>query len=155
MNLKERLDADLKEAMRSGDQARKLALRAVKTAIRQAEVAGEKARTLSEQEILAIIAKQAKQRRDAIAEFEKGGRQDLVEQERAELAVLESYLPRQLTREEIAERARRVIAEVGATSPRQMGLVMRPLMEELRGLADGKLINQVVQELLREAASKS
>jgi len=152
MNLRERLDADLKEAMRSGNQARKLALRAVKTAIRRAEVAGKEARTLSEQEVLAIIAKEAKQRREAIAEFERGGRQDLVEQERAELAVLESYLPRQLTREEIAERARRVIAEVGATSPRQMGLVMRPLMEELRGLADGKLVNQVVQELLRQAS---
>lgn len=152
MNLMDRLNADLREAMRSGDQARKLALRAVKTAIREAEVAGEKARTLSEQEMLTIIAKQAKQRRDAIVEFEKGGRQDLVDQERAELAVLESYLPKQLTREEIAERARRVIAEVGATSPRQMGLVMRPLMQELRGLADGNLVNQVVQELLREAS---
>jgi len=150
MDLMDRLNADLREAMRSGHQARKLALRAVKTAIREAEVAGQEARTLSEQEMLTIIAKQAKQRRDAIVEFEKGGRQDLVGQERAELAVLESYLPKQLTREEIAEKAKRAIAEVGATSPRQMGLVMRPLMQELRGLADGKLVNQVVQELLRE-----
>ncbi|MBC8449172.1 MAG: GatB/YqeY domain-containing protein [Chloroflexi bacterium] len=152
MDLMDRLNADLKEAMRGGDQVRKLALRAVKTAIRQAEVAGEEARTLSEQEILVIIAKEAKQRRDAIVEFEKGGRPDLVEQEQAELAVLESYLPQQLTREEIAEIAQRVIAAVGATGPRQMGLVMRPLMEELRGLADGKLVNQVVQELLRVAS---
>ncbi len=150
MDLMDRLNADLREAMRSGHQARKLALRAVKTAIREAEVAGQEARTLSEQEMLTIIAKQAKQRRDAIVEFEKGGRQDLVGQERAELAVLESYMPKQLTREEIAEKAKRAIAEVGATSPRQMGLVMRPLMQELRGLADGKLVNQVVQELLRE-----
>ena len=152
MDLMDRLNADLKEAMRGGDQVRKLALRAVKTAIRQAEVAGEEARTLSEQEILVIIAKEAKQRRDAIVEFEKGGRPDLVEQEQAELAVLESYLPQQLTREEIAEITQRVIAAVGATGPRQMGLVMRPLMEELRGLADGKLVNQVVQELLRVAS---
>ena len=150
MDLMDRLNADLREAMRSGHQARKLAIRAVKTAIREAEVAGQEARTLSEQEMLTIIAKQAKQRRDAIVEFEKGGRQDLVGQERAELVVLESYLPKQLTREEIAEKAKRAIAEVGATSPRQMGLVMRPLMQELRGLADGKLVNQVVQELLRE-----
>lgn len=152
MDLIDRLNADLKEAMRGGDQARKLALRAVKTAIRQAEVAGEEARALSEQEILAIIIKEAKQRREAMAEFEKGGRPDLVQQEQAELAVLESYLPKQLTREEIAERARRVIAEVGASGPQQMGLVMRPLMEELRGLADGKLVNQVVQELLRRTS---
>ena len=150
MDLMDRLNADLREAMRSRHQARKLALRAVKTAIREAEVAGPEARTLSEQEMLTIIAKQAKQRRDAIVEFEKGGRQDLVELERAELAVLESYLPKQLTREEIAEKAKRAIAEVGATSPRQMGLVMRPLMQELRGLADGNLVNQIVQELLRE-----
>ena len=150
MDLMDRLNADLREAMRSGQQARKLAIRAVKTAIREAEVAGQEARTLSEQEMLTIIAKQAKQRRDAIVEFEKGGRQDLVGQERAELTVLESYLPQQLTREEITEKAKRAIAEVGATSPRQMGLVMRPLMQELRGLADGKLVNQVVQELLRE-----
>ncbi|MBM4431913.1 MAG: GatB/YqeY domain-containing protein, partial [Chloroflexi bacterium] len=106
----------------------------------------------SEQEVLAIIAREARQRREAIAEFEKGGRPDLVQQEQAELAVLESYLPKQLTREEIAERARRVITEVGASGPQQIGLVMRPLMEELRGLADGKLVNQVVQELLRAAS---
>jgi uncharacterized protein YqeY len=152
MSLLDRLNADLKEAMRSGDQPRKLTIRAVKTAIREAEVSGEEARTLSEQEILAVIAKQAKQRRDSIAEFEKGNRPDLAEQERVELAVLETYLPRQLTREEIVERAKKVIAEVGATGPRQMGLVMRPLMEELRGLADGKLVSAVVQEQLRAAS---
>lgn len=152
MNLQERLSEDLKQAMRSGDQARKLALRSVKTAISREEVAGDVARTLSDQEILAVIRKQAKQRQDSIAEFEKGHRADLVAQEKAELAVLEEYLPKSLSREEIAERARQVIAEVGATSPRQMGLVMRPLMEHLGGLADGKLVSQVVQELLREGA---
>jgi uncharacterized protein YqeY len=154
MSLMDRLNNDLKEAMRSGDGPRKLTIRAVKTAIRQAEVAGEEACSLNEQEILAVIAKQAKQRRDSIAEFEKGGRLDLAEQERVELAVLEEYLPRQLTRDEIVERAQRIIADVGATGPRQMGLVMRPLMEELRGLADGKLVSQVVQEQLRAASTK-
>jgi uncharacterized protein YqeY len=138
--------------MRSGDGPRKLTIRAVKTAIREAEVSGEEARTLDDEEILAIIAKQAKQRRDSISEFEKGGRQDLVQQERVELAVLEKYLPQQLTREQIVERAKKVIAEVGATGPRQMGQVMRPLMEELRGLADGKLVSEVVQEQLRAAS---
>jgi len=152
MGLLDRLNTDLKEAMRSGDQPRKLTIRSVKAAIREAEVAGEEARTLSEQEILAVITKQAKQRRDSIAEFEKGGRPDLVEQERVELAVLETYLPQQLTREQIVERARKVIADVGATGPRQMGLVMRPLMEELQGLADGKLVSAVVQEQLRAAS---
>jgi uncharacterized protein YqeY len=150
MTLQERLNEDLKQAMRSGDQARKLALRSVKTAISREEVAGEAARTLSDQEILAVIRKQAKQRQDSIAEFEKGHRTDLIAQEQSELAVLEEYLPKPLTRDEVAERARKVIAELGATSPRQMGLVMRPLMEQLNGLADGKLVSQVVQELLRE-----
>ena len=88
MSLLDRLNDDLKQAMRSGDQTRKLTLRAVKTAIRQTEVAGEEARTLTDQEILAVIAKQAKQRRDSIAEYEKGGRLDLVEEEQAELAVI-------------------------------------------------------------------
>ena len=150
MSLKDKINADLKDAMRSGDQARKLTLRAVKTAIREAEVAGEEARTADDQEILTIIGKQAKQRRDSIVEFEKGDRFDLAEQERSELIVLEAFLPQQLTREEIVEHAKKIIADLGATGPRQMGAVMRPLMQDLRGLADGKLVNQVVQELLRQ-----
>ena len=151
MSLIDKLNSELTAAMRSGDQAAKLALRAVKTAIREAEVAGTEARSLSDDEILAVIAKQAKQRRDSIAEFEKGNRPDLVEKEQSELAVLEVYLPQQLEREEIVARARKVIADVGASSTRQMGLVMRPLMEELQGVADGKLVSQVVQQLLRDA----
>ena len=153
MSLLDQLNDDLKAAMREGDQARKLTLRSVKTAIRQEEVSGDTARTLSDEEIVDIIAKQAKQRRDAIEEFTKGGRADLVEIEEVELVILEEYLPAQLSREQIVEEAKNVIAEVGATSPRQMGLVMRPLMESLRGQADGKLVSQVVQELLRSAAS--
>jgi uncharacterized protein YqeY len=153
MSLLDMLNDDLKAAMRGGDQARKLTLRAVKTAIRQEEVSGDKARTLTDEEILSVIAKQAKQRRDAIEEFTKGGRLDLVKDEEVELAILEDYLPAQLTREEIVERAKQVIADVGATSPRQMGLVMRPLMEALKSQADGKMVSQVVQELLRSTAS--
>ena len=153
MSLLDKLNDDLKAAMRGGDQARKLTLRAVKTAVRQEEVSGDKARTLTDEEILGVIAKQAKQRRDAIEEFTKGDRPDLVKEEEIELAILEAYLPAQLTREQIVEQAKEVIADVGATSPRQMGLVMRPLMEALRGQADGKLVSQVVQELLRSTAS--
>jgi len=150
MSLMNRLNGDLTVAMRSRDQAAKLALRAVKTAIREAEVAGAEARSLGDDEILLVIAKQAKQRRDSIVEFERGERPDLAEKERSELAVLEAYLPQQLSREEIVESARKVISDVGASSPRQMGLIMRPLMEELRGVADGRLVSEVVQQLLRE-----
>lgn len=148
MTLEERLDADLKEAMRRGDTARKLAIRAVKAAITEAKVAGEVARSLSDQEILALIAKQVKQRRDSIAEFIKGGRPDLVAQEEAEIAVLESYLPPQLDEAAIRERARQVIAELGVTDLKGIGSVMKRLMNELRGQADGQVINRIVRELL-------
>ncbi len=148
MTLEERLDADLKEAMRRGDIARKLAIRAVKTAITEAKVAGEVARSLSDQEILALIAKQVKQRRESIAEFIKGGRPDLASKEEAEIAVLESYLPPQLDEATIRERARQVIAELGVTDLKGIGPVMKQLMSELRGQADGQVINRIVRELL-------
>jgi uncharacterized protein YqeY len=148
MTLEERLNADLKDAMRSGDETRKLAIRGVKTAITEAKVAGAEARTLSDQDVLAIIAKQVKQRRDSIAEFAKGGRLDLVAKEEAEIAVLETYLPRQLGEAEIRERARVVIAELGMTDLKGLGPVMKRLTAELRGIADGQLVNRVVRELL-------
>ncbi|HEY65894.1 MAG TPA: GatB/YqeY domain-containing protein [Caldilineae bacterium] len=144
----DRLNEDLKEAMRAGDEARKLAIRAVKTAIRNAEV--EKMAPLDEGEILAVIAKEAKMRRDAIEEFKRGGRPDLVAKEEAELAVLESYLPRQLTEEEIEARAREVIEELKAAGQANMGNAMRRLMGELRGRADGRLVNQIVRRLLEQ-----
>lgn len=105
---------------------------------------------LDEPGIVAVLQKQAKQRRESIDAFEKAGRADLVAKERAELAVIQSYLPTQLGREEIAERAKRVIADVGASSPREQGKVMQRLMPELKGQADGKLVAQVVSELLSE-----
>lgn len=148
MGLLERLNQDLKEAMRAGDERRKLAIRAVKTAIRNAEV--EKMAPLDEDEILAVIAREAKKRRDAIEEFRRGGREDLVADEEAELAVLESYLPRQLTAEEIEAHAREVIAELQAAGQPDMGSVMRRMMADLKGRADGRLVNQIVRRLLRE-----
>jgi uncharacterized protein YqeY len=148
MTLEERLDADLKEAMRSGDAARKLAIRSVKAAIREAEVAGAEARTLTDQEVLAVIARQVKQRRDSVAEFARGGRPDLVAKEEAEIAVLECYLPTQLSEAEIRERAQAVIGELGVADLKGLGSVMKQLTAELRGLADGQVINRVVRELL-------
>ncbi len=148
MGLIEKLNEDLKEAMRSGDERRKLAIRAVKTAIRNAEV--EKMAPLDEDEILAVIAREAKKRRDAIVEFKRGGRDDLVANEEAELAVLESYLPRQLTAEEIEAHAREVIAELKAAGQANMGNVMRRMMTDLKGRADGRLVNQIVRRLLTQ-----
>jgi uncharacterized protein YqeY len=146
MNLKDKLTEDLKQTMRHRDEQRKSTLRLVMAAIKNAEI--EKRRELTEEELLAVIAKEAKQRRESIAEFERGGRQDLVDREKAELQILLAYLPEQLSREEIAAQARQIIAEVGAASPAQMGQVMRQLMPLMQGKADGKLVSQVVKELL-------
>ena len=146
MDIQQQLLANLKDAMRRGDQRRKLAIRAVRAAITNAEV--ERRRSLTEDEILAPIAKEVKQRRDSIAQFRKGDREDLVAQEQAEIEALEGYLPRQLSAEEIRAEAQRVIAEAGATSPRDMGRVMGKLMPAMRGRADGGQVSQIVRELL-------
>jgi uncharacterized protein YqeY len=135
MSLKDKLTEDLKQAIRQGDEQRKSTLRLVMAAIKNAEI--EKRRELEEGELLAIIVKETQLRQESIAEFEKGGRQDLVDQEKAALQILLAYLPEQLNREEIEVKARQIIEEVGATSPAQM-----------QGKADGKLVSQVVKELL-------
>lgn len=153
MGLRDQLMEDLKDAMRQQDELRKRAIRSVLAAItiKQAEAEldadGQRA-SLGDADIVAVIAKQANQRRESILEYERAGRQDLVADEQAELVVLEAYLPQQLTRDEIESQARQVIATVGAAGPQDIGKVMKPLMVELRGHADGKLVNQVVRELL-------
>ncbi|MFN2291844.1 MAG: GatB/YqeY domain-containing protein [Anaerolineae bacterium] len=153
MSLREQLSNDLKEAMRHQDEVRKRTLRSVIAALKQAETeldADGQRRHLADEDILVLIAKQAKQRQESIAEYQKAGRQDLVDEEQAELDVLEEYMPRQLAREEVEAEARQVIDEVGASGPRDIGKVMRPLMDRLRGRADGREVNQVVRELLAE-----
>jgi uncharacterized protein YqeY len=144
--LKDRIQADLLEATRRQDVITRETLRMLRSAIRYAEV--ERGHQLDEAEIYEVIARQIRQRRESIAEFEKGGREDLAARERSELEVLERYLPAQLTREEIVELARQVIEEVGASGPRDVGKVMGRLMPRVRGRADGRLVNAVVQELL-------
>ncbi len=146
MPLKEKLADDLKDAMRQGDESRKTAIRMTIAAVKNAEVAAIK--QLDDREVLAVIAKQAKQRRESIEEFEKAGRQDLVDKEKAELRVLEAYLPAQISRDEITEEVRKVIAEVGASGPGDKGKVMPVLMQRLAGRAEGRAINEVVSELL-------
>lgn len=146
MHPKAQLEADLKAAMKEGDALRKATLRMALAAIKNAEV--EKRGELDEGEALALVQKEVRQRRESAAEAEGAGRNDLVTQNEAEIAILESYLPAQLSREEIAEHARSVIEEVGATSPGDMGKVMGALMPRLKGQADGKLVNEVVRELL-------
>lgn len=151
MGLREQLQNDLKDAMRQQDDVRKSAIRSVIAAIKQKETeldsSGQRI-TLDDDDILALIAKLAKQRQESITEFRRGGREDLVAKEEADLAVLQTYLPQQMGRDEIEAEAREVIAEVGATGPQDIGKVMKPLMARLRGRADGKLANQIVRELL-------
>jgi hypothetical protein len=146
MSLKEQLANDLKDAIRQQDESRKIAIRMAITAIKNAEI--EKRTALSEADVLTIVGKEAKQRRESIAEFEKADRNDLVEKEQAELKVLQTYLPAQVSREEIAEAAREVIAEVGAGGPSDKGKVMPVLIGRLAGRAEGREINEVVTELL-------
>jgi uncharacterized protein YqeY len=146
MSLKHQLANDLKDAIRQQDEPRKIAIRMAMWAIKNAEV--EKKAALNDADVLGIIGKEAKGRRDSIAEFEKAERQDLVDKERAELEVLQAYLPAQMSRDEIDRAARDVIAEVAATGPRDKGKVMPILIGRLAGRAEGREINEVVTELL-------
>jgi hypothetical protein len=151
MGLKERLQDDLKEALRAGDEQRKRVIRMALAAITNAEI--EQAiqsdeAELDEGDIAALLQKQAKQRRETIEELEEFDRPALLSLEQEELAILEGYLPEQLSREEIVEEARHVIDEIGATSMRDMGPVMGRLMSELRGRADGHVVSEVVRGLL-------
>src|SRR3970040_1593756 len=138
MSLKEQLADDLKEAIRQRDEPRKIAIRMAIWANKNAEV--EKGAALGDADVLAILGREAKRRRESIAEFEKAGRQDLVAKEQAELKVLQTYLPAQMGRE--------VIAELGAAGPGDKGKVMPVLIGRLAGRAEGREINEVVTELL-------
>jgi uncharacterized protein YqeY len=148
MSLKEQLAEDLKDAMRSGDEPRKTAIRLTITAIKNAEVAAMK--PLDEAGVVGVIGKQVKQRKESIEEFKKAGRQDLVDKEASELLVLEAYMPAQMSSEEITAEARTVITEVGASGPSDKGKVMSALMPRLAGRADGRAINEIVTRLLNE-----
>ncbi len=145
-SLNDRIQTDLQAAMRSGDNARKSTLRMLTAAVKNAEIEARK--PLEDDAILAVIQKQAKQRRESITQFREGGRVDLAEKEEVELAILDTYLPSQATPEEIEVEARAIIAETGASGPRDIGKVMPPLTRKFAGRADGRAINEVVRRLL-------
>ncbi len=137
--------------MRAKDARRRSTIRMLEAAIKNAEI--EKRGTeLADADILAILQRQVKQRRESIEQYVSGNREDLAEIERVEIGIIEQYLPRQLGRDEVEARARAVIEQVGASGPGDRGKVMGMLMKELRGEADGSLVNAVVGELLAEAA---
>ncbi len=148
MSLKEQLANDLADALRQGDDTRKSTIRMLMSAINVEEVAGAERRELKEDEVLKVVARQVKQRRDSIEEFNKAGREELAEKEAAEMQVLQAYMPEQVGREEIEAEARKVIGEVGATGPQDKGKVMQAIMPRLAGRAEGRDINEVVTQLL-------
>ena len=146
MSLKEQLTEDMKTAMKAKAEGKQrlAVIRMVRSAIRQAEIDGKT--ELDDAGVVSIISKEVKSRRDSIEEFRKGGREDLVEQNEAEIAVLMPYLPKQLSEDEIRELVKAAVAQTGASSQKDMGKVMGALMPKVKGRADGKLVNTIVRE---------
>ncbi|MDD5127993.1 MAG: GatB/YqeY domain-containing protein [Dehalococcoidales bacterium] len=145
--LKQKLSDDLKQALRSGDTVKRDTLRMLISAVNNTEIARQTA--LSDPDVLGVIAREIKQRQESILAFQQGNRPDLVAKEEAEMAVLKSYMPAQLSREEVVAAVKRVIAEVGAKSPADKGKVMPKIIGQLKGKADGRLINDIVTDLLK------
>lgn len=152
MGLKERLQLELKEAMRQRDVRRRETLRMVLSAIRLAEV--EKGGPLTDAEIWNVIQKQIRMREETIEAAQKGGREDVVKEAEEEIAVLQAFLPQPLSDAELDALIREAIAEVGATSPKDMGKVMGWVMPKVRGRADGARVSQRVQEMLARMAEQ-
>ena len=151
MSLMERIDAELKDAMRARDTAKLGVLRMLKAALKNSaiEKGGAEAQ-LDDAEAIQVVRKQLKQRQDSIESFEKGGRAELAEKEKAEIAILQQYLPTAMSAAELSRLVRETIAEVGATSKAQMGAVMKALGPKVAGRADGRTISQEVQQQLAQ-----
>jgi hypothetical protein len=147
MSLSERLNEDMKQAMKSQDKFRLSVIRMIRSAIKNIEI--EQKRTLNDDEVIDILSREIKQRKDSLQEFEKAGREDLAENVKVEIAIIGEYLPRQLSEEEIKVIVQETIQEVGASSKSEIGKVMGALMPKVKGRADGKLVNQWVQKLLQ------
>ena len=148
MDTKEKLNQALKDAMRSGDVVAKRTLRMVRAAIQQAEV--DRRSTLDETAVLAILQKEVKSRRETIAEAKAAGREEMVADTEAEIAVLEAFLPEAMSADELRALAENVIAEVGASSPADMGKVMKAILPRVQGRASGGDVSKVVRELLKK-----
>ncbi|PZS31701.1 MAG: glutamyl-tRNA amidotransferase [Pseudonocardiales bacterium] len=146
--LKPRLRADLNAAMKARDELRTATLRMVLTAVSNEEVAGKQARELSDDEVLRVITREAKKRREAAEAFDAAGRAELADRERAEGVVLDAYLPAQLGDDELAELVRAAVAEADATGPQQMGAVMKLVQPRVAGRADGKRASDEVRRQL-------
>jgi uncharacterized protein YqeY len=149
MTLSQRIDSDLKEAMRAKDTTKLSVLRMLKSALKYGAIAKSGAETeLNDTEAAQVVRKQARQRQDSIESFEKGGRAELAEKEKEELSILNGYLPQPMSSDEISKVVRETIAETGATSRAQMGAVMKALQAKVAGRVDGKALSAEVQKQL-------
>lgn len=146
MSLKERLLEDMKTAMKNGDTVRKDAIQMARAAVLQVEK--DKRITLDDEGVMDVIAKEVKKRRDILPEYEKSGRQDLIDALKKEIETLARYLPSQMSAEEVEELVRETIAELGAKSSSDMGKVMQAVMPKLKGRADGRIVNEMVRKFL-------
>ena len=146
MSLKDQLNADMKEAMKAKQSERLGTIRQLRSAIKNKEI--ELGRELDDEAVIGVVGTQVKQRREAAQMYRDNQRPELAAKEEAELAVLQGYLPAQMSEDEIRQVVREVIAEVGASSPKDMGKVMPQVMARTKGAAEGKLVNQLVRELL-------
>lgn len=147
-SLKEQLQNDLKDAMRARDEVRRGTIRMALSAVSNEEVSGDSARQLSDDEVLAVLAAEAKRRRESAEVYVQNGRDDLAQRERDELAVLETYLPAQLDDDELATVVDEVIAETGASTPKQMGVVVKSVLARVGSRADGKRVAALAKQKL-------
>jgi hypothetical protein len=148
MSLKEKLQNDLTDAMRARNEIRSSTIRMILTSIKNEEVAGKEARELNDAEIITVLFREAKKRREAAEAFDQAGAKDRADQERAEGVVIGEYLPKQLTEDEINSLIAVAMAETGASTPAQMGLVMKSLQPKISGKADGGLVSSLVKAAL-------
>lgn len=146
MNLAERLNEDMKQAMKDKDKFRLSTIRMIRASIKNYEI--ELRRPLGDEELLHVVSRELKQRKDSLQDYERAGRDDLVSQMKAEIEIISRYLPEQLTEEEIKAIVIQTIQETGASSKADMGKLMGALMPKVKGRADGKLVNRMVQQVL-------
>ncbi|MFM7623942.1 MAG: GatB/YqeY domain-containing protein [Actinomycetota bacterium] len=148
MSLKEKLKSDLTESMRNRDEIRSSTLRMILTAIKNEEVSGKEARDLSDAELISVLSRESKKRREAAEAFDQAGARDRADTERAEGVIIAEYLPKQLSEAEVQDLIASAIKETGANSPAQMGLVMKSLQPKIAGKADGALVSSLVKAAL-------
>ena len=146
MALFEKIDHDMIEALKAGEKDRLTVLRGLKSDLKYRRI--DKGDDLTDEDVNSVLASAAKQRRDSIEQFAKGGRSDLVQREKFQLEVITSYLPKQLDENELRKIVARAIAEVSAESPQQIGAVMKVVMPQVKGVADGKMVNKLAMEIL-------